>query len=373
MATWGSTSVVYSASNVTLNDIQEINIEQGRQWTTDPYDAARMVIQCRNITGWGSPNPQIGQRIRCNLTIGSVTYNYFIGRITNVAIEYGNKTSMDTATITCEGALGYLARRQLTAQALTQKNTTEQAYDAVVASGVNVTAAYTTGLSIASAQTYTGNLLDLVNKLIPGTEYGRIRQYGNTSATSPTVDFFPRNKLSGSFIATDNLSGPITAIRYDKVFFTSGQDNHYTQVTVQPQGLTTQVATNGSTYYGLTVPSLDYTNGQALSHAQYLVNNFSNTDSEIAGFSFSMASQTQMDALLKGDALGFFQSQTQVARSCTFEFRGSTYKSVTEGVNITITPDDIYYTVYLSPRDLNAYLILNDANYGQLDENKLGF
>jgi hypothetical protein len=374
MATWGSISVVYSSSDVTLNDIQEINIEQGRQWTTDPYDAARMIIRCRNIAGWGSPNPKIGQRIRCNITpTGGAALNYFVGRITDVAIEYGNKTSMDTATITCEGALGYLARRQLTAQALTQKNTTEQAYDAVVASGVNVTTYYDSGLSIASAQTYTGNLLDLVNKLIPGTEYGRIKQWGGTSSTSPNVEFYRRNQTSTFVYVTDDPSAISSYVRYDKVFFTSGQDNHYTQVTVQPQGLATQVATNGSTYWGLTVSSLDYTTSQALSHAQYLVNNFSNTDSEIAGFSFSLMSQTQMSSVVKRDTLEQFQSQRQVAASCSLEFRGTSYLGIVEGVSITIAPDDIYFMVYLSPRDLNAYLILDDANYGQLDENKLGF
>ena len=374
MATWGSISVVYSSSNVTLNDIQEINIEQGRQWTTDPYDAGRMIIRCRNIAGWGSPNPNIGQRIRCNITTNYPgTYNYFVGRITDVQIEYGNKPAMDVAVITCESALGYLARRQLTSQALTQKNTTEQAYDAIVASGVPVTATYTAGLSIASAQTYTGNLLDLVNELIPNTEYGRIVQHGNTGATQPTVKLLPRNKTSGGIVATDDPSAGGLLIRYHSISFTSGQDNHYTQVTVQPQGLSTQVATNGSTYYGLTVSSLDYTTGQALSHAQYLVNNFANTDSEIAGFSWRLSNNPQMNDSEKDLNLGRFQSLYQVGALVTLDFRGTYYKGILEGVNITITPDDIEIDCYVSPKDLNAYLILNDTDFGQLNENKLGF
>ena len=374
MATWGSISVVYSTSDVTLNDIQEINIEQGRQWTTDPYDAGRMIIRCRNIAGWGSPNPKIGQRIRCNITpTGGSAINFFVGRITDVQIEYGNLPAMDVAVITCESALGYLARRQLTAQALTQKNTTEQAYDAVVASGVPVTAAYVTGLSTASAQTYTGNLLDLVNELVPNTEYGRIVQYGSAVATQPTVKFLPRNKTVSSIIATDDPTAGALLIRYHSITFTSGQDNHYTQVTVQPQGLATQVSTNGSTYYGLTVSSLDYTTGQALSHAQYLVSNFSNTDSEIAGFTWRLSNNGQMDNTQKQLNLADFVSEYQVGSLVTLDFRGTFYKAVLEGVNITITGDDIEFDCYLSPKDLNSYLILNDADFGQLNENKLGF
>lgn len=372
MASWGSATVVYSASNNTLNDIQSIEIEQGRQWTTDPYDAARMVITCRNLSAWPSPNPIIGQRIRCNLSWASVDYNFFVGRITDVQINYGNKTSMDTAIITCEGALGYLARRRLNNQSLTQKNTTEQAYDAVVASGVNVTATYTAGLSTALAQTYSGNLLDLINLLVPYTEYGRIIQYGSTTATQPTVEFLPRNTINGSMIFSDETS-LATAVRYDTITFTSGQDNHYTQVTVTPQGLAAQVATNGSTYYGLTVSSLDYTTGQALSHAQYLVNNFSNTDSEIAAVSWKLSGQGHWDASIRNSSCNKFQSLYQVGPRAYVTFRGTTYDAICEGTRIYITPDDIEITNYLSPRDLNAYLKLNDATFGKLDENKLGF
>lgn len=372
MATWGSATVIYSASDQTLNDVLSIEIEQGRQWTTDPYDAARMVIQCRNLSAWPSPNPRIGQRIKCNVTFSSLANNYFIGRITDVVINYGNKTSMDTATITCEGALGYLARRTLTSQSLTQKNTTQQAYDATVASGVPVTAAYDAGLSIASAQTYTGNLLDLVNKLVVGTEYGRIKQYGSTTATQPSIKFVRRNLIGNSWAASD-VRGVAYEILYDTIGFTSGQDNHYTQVTVQPQGLTNQVATDGSNYYGLTVDSLDYTNGQALSHAQYLLSNFSNIDAEIASISFKLSAQQAASALERDDWCTAFSSERQVATEVAIAFRGTTYRAITEGFRITITPDDVEFVVYFSPQDTNAYMILNNSIYGRLDYNKLGF
>lgn len=380
MASWGSATVVYSASDNTLNDIQTIEIEQGRQWTTDPYDAARMIITCRNLSAWPTPNPKIGQRIRCNLSFATTSENYFVGRITDVEVNYGNKTSMDTAIITCEGGLGYLARRRLNAQALTQKNTCEQAYDAVIASGVDVNLFYANGLSIASAQTYSGNLLDLVNSLIVYTEYGRIAQYGSTVATKPIIKFYPRNSFNTQQGFTDDPSSPAVWVRYETIQFTSGQDNHYTQVTVIPQSLTTQVATNGSTYYGLTVSSLDYSNGQALAHAQYLVNNFSNTDSEIVSLTWKLSAQTQWtSAALKNGGCDDFSSEKQVGQRVYVTFRGTTYDAVLEGTRILITSDDVEFTSYLSPKDVNAYLVLDDDDYGTLGTsvtypgNKLGF
>jgi hypothetical protein len=54
-------------------------------------------------------------------------------------------------------------------------------------------------------------------------------------------------------------------------------------------------------------------------------------------------------------------------------FRSSTFNCVCEGISITGTPDQTRITLYLSGQDTNAYLVLNDAIYGKLDSNKLGF
>jgi hypothetical protein len=40
---------------------------------------------------------------------------------------------------------------------------------------------------------------------------------------------------------------------------------------------------------------------------------------------------------------------------------------------LSATPESARYTFYLSPADLNAYLILNDTVFGRLDFNKLGY
>jgi len=40
---------------------------------------------------------------------------------------------------------------------------------------------------------------------------------------------------------------------------------------------------------------------------------------------------------------------------------------------MSATPENAFFTYYVSGADLNAYLILNNATFGKLDENKLGY
>ena len=40
---------------------------------------------------------------------------------------------------------------------------------------------------------------------------------------------------------------------------------------------------------------------------------------------------------------------------------------------MSATPDSTRFTFYVSGADLNAYLILNDATFGKLDSNRLGY
>jgi hypothetical protein len=54
-------------------------------------------------------------------------------------------------------------------------------------------------------------------------------------------------------------------------------------------------------------------------------------------------------------------------------FRGDTYFTVIEGVQIDATPEQTRITLFMSGQDNNAYLILDNTVYGTLDNNKLGF
>jgi hypothetical protein len=54
------------------------------------------------------------------------------------------------------------------------------------------------------------------------------------------------------------------------------------------------------------------------------------------------------------------------------EFRGTTFPARIEGATMTATPEQTRVTYYLSSAEANPYFILDSADYGVLDQNKLG-
>jgi hypothetical protein len=56
----------------------------------------------------------------------------------------------------------------------------------------------------------------------------------------------------------------------------------------------------------------------------------------------------------------------------TVEFRGTTVEAQIQGINTTFYPDQARVQLYLSP-GIGAQFILDDASFGVLDTNKLGF
>jgi hypothetical protein len=54
-------------------------------------------------------------------------------------------------------------------------------------------------------------------------------------------------------------------------------------------------------------------------------------------------------------------------------FRGTTFQCIVEGVTISATPAGSRYTYFVSGDALNDYLLLDNAVFGRLDFNRLGY
>ena len=63
----------------------------------------------------------------------------------------------------------------------------------------------------------------------------------------------------------------------------------------------------------------------------------------------------------------------EIGSTVTVTFRGTVFNCVLEGATYSGNPSQASATFYLSAQDLNDYLTLDDAVYGKLDENKLGY
>lgn len=359
------------SSGTVLNDVQHFSINRGRQWLVDNYAPSSATIQSRNISAWTTA-PVIGDMVSifCTSTGGGYIYSGFIK---DVAIIYGTIPSMDYAIITCEGPLAKWGRRQFTSKSLTQAKTLTQAVSqlsspAGLSPYINT---YGPGYSTASAQTYSGNGLDALNTLVQ-TEIGHIAE---TSGTLPTVFLSPRNwDVAALTTWTDSTTAGVC--KYDNIGFASAAQNYYTQVTIEPLALTTQVAGTGA--YGLVQSSYDYTESQALSHAQYLLSQFNTTVSTPITLTASYANQDTV-ARQQAFAAALQDTYTPSGYLTQITFRGTVYKSVIEGVNITVDQSETNVEMTLSAFDNNNYLILNNAVFGTLGTsvtypgNKLGF
>ncbi len=165
-------------------------------------------------------------------------------------------------------------------------------------------------------------------------------------------------------------------MKYEKIEFRSSADNYYNSVTITPAAVAAQTATLGVTpIFGQNKETLDYTTSQALSHAQWVLNNFQSKDQTIASITFTDVQQGPRDYPPPNNfnTAVINLIQEPIGTLGNISFRGSTYKTIMEGISISATPNQTRATVYMSGQDTNAYLILDNATFGTLNNNKLGF
>lgn len=363
-----------------LGDVQSVSVTTGRPWATDQYTPGTCVIQSRNVSAW-TTTPQLGDMIA--VVYGDIDDWYsvpFFGWIKDVQINYGIVANLDTATITCEGTLAKWGRTQINARAIAQAITTTQASNVATAENlINYYASGGTGLSTASAQTFTGNGLDYLNTLAL-TEVGHLREsYSTFPLATPyrsRVVFYQRNSdRTVGYTYSDNPTA--SQIKYDEILFTSAAQDYYTTATINPTGLASQ--TSGSGNFALVQDSFDVSTAQALSHAQYLVSQYNSKTSTpyqiSATFANNQDTQTRRDLFVKSLDL----NNNGAGSYDQIIHRGVTYPVIVEGVEVVSDPSETRVTVSFSSYDNNNYLVLNNATFGTLGTsstypgNKLGF
>ena len=364
---------------VTLPSVQAINIFRGRRLQIDDYSIDNMTVESEFPSSW-TTTPKLGDTIiayiyKPGVLVGTDNFGAFWGRIRDVQINYGMVPNEDKVTISCEGIQGDWGRAQLTNYALTQDRTDNQVQQVGATAGLSIGAF--TGRSIGSSQTYTGNAFALIND-ITRTEEARMFAGSLTYRSTPTIYWFGRNTPKQTTFYWNDGTGAtyLYQMKYEQIQFRSSADNYYTSVTITPAGLAAQTATLGTTpIFGWNKDTLDYTTSQASDHAQWVLNNFQTKDQMLASITFTDVQQTVSGYPPPND---FNFDVIQVITSAInclgrIYFRGATYNTILEGISISATPEQTRVTVYMSGQDTNAYMILDNAIFGKLDNNKLGF
>jgi hypothetical protein len=356
-----------------LTNVQNIQFSIGRQAQLDQIKSSYGSFEMRYPTGYASPVTALvsGTVVRIQNTTGT-PYTVWLGKIDNVTVQYGIPFAggvgpQDYVNVTIEGAFAALGRMQGNGYSMAAGTITSQMTAASTQTGLSLTFDGTAAQTLA-ATTINSTWGDWVNRVCQSTN-SRIWDsfdYLSTAVISP----FSSNVNTVNFSDTANDS---TNQVYNQINFDSLADNFYTQVTVTPESFGEATVTK----VGATVPyrtyqtnTLNASTAQASDYASYLLSNYDTPRFAISSFSCMAEAQAsfQLDKIGAVNTLAYAPG-TQVAVA----FRGTTYQCIIEGVNVSATPAGAMFTYYVSGADLNAYLILDNATFGVLDANKLGY
>jgi hypothetical protein len=367
--------VQYSTDNLTwttLSNVQDININIGRQAMLDQYSASTASLTIRYPSGYASPIADMVSgtliRIQSPNTVDPY-YSAYFGKIKDVNVTYGipyvgSVGNADYLNVTIEGFFAAASRMQGNSYAMAAGLAYTQGLAMFTETNINISFPNTVQMGAATISSTWGDwvnsvLVTINGRLIDCQGVEGITVRGPFNQTSCTVNF-------------SDVANNATNQVYDQVTFGSLSDNFYTQVTVDPADFAAQTVTKSGAVDPLRtylVNSLSASASQALDQANFLLSQYQTQKFALTSVSCLAEAQTSF----KLDKMGLSQLGEIIGSRVSVTFRGTVYQSVVEGITVTATPESSRYTYYLSGADLNNYLILDDAVFGRLDFNKLGY
>jgi hypothetical protein len=371
-------TVSYSLDGVSgftaLTNLQGIQISLGRGAQLDQVKASTATFELRYPTGYASPVTALvsGTYIKIENTTGSA-YTVWRGRISDVSARYGipfvgGVGQADFLSVTCEGNFAAVGRMQGENYAMAAGGLSQQCLDAYNESGVQIQFITSGGEPQMAATTVSSTWADWVARAAL-TVNARLWD-ASTAFGSWIVSPFFSNVSTVNFSDTANNA---TNQIYNQINFDSLSDNFYTQIQVDPESYAVATVTQAGAslpYRTYQVNTLNNSTSQATDYANYLLANYGTARFAISSFTCMAEAQSSFQL----DKIGYQSLMPQApGTQVSVAFRGTTYQCIIEGVTMSATPAGASFTYYVSGADLNAYLILNNATFGRLDFNRLGY
>jgi hypothetical protein len=357
-----------------LTNLQNMQINIGRRAQLDQVKSSTASFEIRYPTGYASPITTLvaGNYIKIENTTGT-PYTIWLGRISDVMARYGipytaGVGNADYVDVTCEGNFAAVGRMQGDNYSMAAGGLSQQCLDAYNQSGVQIQFITSGSEPQMAATTISSTWADWVARAAQ-TINGRLWDSSTTNGSWIVSPFFANTSTINFSDTTNNATNQV----YSLINFDSLSDNYYTQIIADPESYGAAVVTQvGATtpYRTYQVNTLNNSTAQAQDFANYLLGNYGT--SRFAISSITCVSEAQSSFQL--DKIGYLGSFSQIAGTLvSVAFRGTTYQCIVEGVTMSATPAGSSFTFHLSGADLNAYLRLNDAVFGKLDFNKLGY
>lgn len=348
-----------TGGSATINNIQSFNLTSGRNNIDDNYRAGRGVLSGRVPSAL--PTIVIDDYVDVTLTLadgsgslGGIVYQL---RVTDVEINYGIVAAEDTWTIQLEDAFGLLGRALVSLSVADGTLTTDAAED--VCDEVPDVDFFTVGTPTTTkvnAQTFeNANALDLF-QTYANTEWAFVLANGNT------IRWFTRNTwVDNANVVAFSDDG--TGLKFQTLDFNTLSEATANRVVINVRGGSPAAAGTGA--IGLDLDSYSQTAGEALNLAEYVLAVFSSTVPRPFQLSYLLNFQDTTDLLKPIDP--------NYPKQVELDFRGGVYTAFVLGFSLSVTPEVCRATLNLLPSQSVQFLILDDAVFGKLNENKLGF
>ena len=361
----------YATLTTVVSNVQNVSLKYGREKPLDPYGANTANVVLRYPTGYTTPNALFVTGTWVRISVRRVAPGYetytqlFVGRLTDVMVNYGIPYSggvgnADFVTLTCEGNFAAFGRVQGNSYAMTAGTLSAQAGQCTTQTGLFVSTTTNFGGTQAfPATTISGTWGDWINRAVL-TMNGRLIDVSD--GVFMVNAYYKIPGFYGGFSDTaNNTSNHV----YEQIAFTSLADSYYTQVTVDPESYSPATVQTGSApYRTYLVNTFNASTSQATDFANYLLSTYSTATTRILSVTCNLNAQN-------GDMPRY--GMGEIGSTVTVTFRGVTLNCVIEGATFSGNPTQASATFYLSAQDLNNYLTLDDAVYGKLNENKLGY
>lgn len=378
-----SYSATLTGTYTSLTGIQSVSVSRGRQRFQDNFPQTSCVIELIPANSYALPLA-VGQFIDVRDTNSASSPCYFAGVITDVSRKFQmpfnagtGAAPADRITITATGTIGALGKTSFTNFSVTNNTAVSQIFGACQTNGI-FCSILSPSSTKTSAQTFTGGALDLVNTLLRTCQFFIDDIDLKRVVFEGLIDYltviFPAGQGNLDFVFSD--AGTIGASKFTNLEYLSSIQNVFSEVEVVPAGLATQTATSGSPPYNTLVYNTFNENTlDANNLAQFILatqNLVAVTPFSIGTNTFVAPTCTNVSRLTTVDVLTAPVKTMNLGSAVTVEFRGTTVEAQIQGINTTFYPDHAAVQLYLSP-SLGAQFILDNATFGVLDQNKLGF
>jgi len=361
----------YATLTTVVANVQNVSLTYGRQRPLEAYSANTANVVLRYPTGYTTPNPLFISGTWLRVSVRRVAPGYesyrqlFVGRITDAMVQYGipyagGVGNADFVTLTCEGNFAAFGRMQGESYAMTAGTLSAQAGQCTTQTGLYLdTQSGFGGTQPFPATTISSTWGDWVNKAVL-TMNGRL-----IDVSDGVLMVNAYYKIAGFYGNFSDTTNDTSNHVFEQISFSSFADSFYTQVTVDPESFgEATVETGVAPFRTYLVNTLNNSTSQATDFANYLLSTYQTSTQRILSVTCSLNAQN-------GDMPSY--GMGEIGSTVSVTFRGTVFNCVLEGATYSGDPSQASATFYLSAQDLNNYLTLNDAVYGRLDFNKLGY